>query len=127
MYCTGDGVVRDLVEATRWYRRAAEQGEPHAQYNLAVMLHMGDGIAQDVEAAFRWYAKAADQGVPDAQLVLGDFYAAAVGQVQDAGTARRWYEKAAEQDHAAAAGRLEKLAEIEVFAAQRPDASQAAV
>jgi TPR repeat protein len=32
IYCTGAGVVRNLEEAVKWYRRSAEQGDRYAQY-----------------------------------------------------------------------------------------------
>ena len=54
MYCIGMGVIRNLVEAVRWYRRSAEQGNRYAQYNLGVMLLKGQGAPQDAEAAFGW-------------------------------------------------------------------------
>jgi len=33
-YCHGNGVAESLVEAMRWYRRAAEQGLQEAQEAL---------------------------------------------------------------------------------------------
>jgi uncharacterized protein len=36
MYAHGEGVPQDYAEAVKWFRRAAEQGDAHAQYNLAV-------------------------------------------------------------------------------------------
>src|SRR5262245_31374536 len=35
-YDEGKGVPKDYAEAVRWYRKAADQGEPTAQNNLAV-------------------------------------------------------------------------------------------
>jgi len=34
LYNKGWGVPRDYVQAVRWYRRAADQGNADAQYNL---------------------------------------------------------------------------------------------
>ena len=76
MYCTGAGVVRNLEEAIKWYRRAAEQGDRYAQYNLGVMLLKGQGAPQDAEQAFRWCREAAGHGLAEAQLQLGDLYRA---------------------------------------------------
>src|SRR5688572_17510886 len=33
MYATGQGLPRNLTEAAKWYRSAAEQGRAAAQYN----------------------------------------------------------------------------------------------
>ena len=35
MYERGEGVAQDAVEAVRWYRKAAEQGDEGAKKNLA--------------------------------------------------------------------------------------------
>ena len=37
MYCNGDGVEQDYTEAVVWYRKAAEQGNAGAQFNLGVL------------------------------------------------------------------------------------------
>ena len=34
MYYNGRGVRQDYAEAVKWYRQAAEQGYPQAQYNF---------------------------------------------------------------------------------------------
>ena len=35
MYNIGDGVPKDAVEAVKWFRKSAEQGEAVAQYKAA--------------------------------------------------------------------------------------------
>ena len=47
MYRTGQGVAQNHAEAVRWYRAAAKQGVPGAQFNLGLMYANGQGIAQD--------------------------------------------------------------------------------
>jgi hypothetical protein len=79
MYCTGTGVVRNLAEAVKWYRRSAEQGDRYAQYNLAVMLIKGQGAPQDSEEAFRWCCLAAEQGLAEAQRQLSELFHAGHG------------------------------------------------
>ena len=37
IYDEGRGVRQDDAEAARWFRRAAEQGQAHAQNNLGLM------------------------------------------------------------------------------------------
>ena len=61
MYDQGRGVERNYEEAARWYRRAAEQELPNAQFNLAAMYEAGFGVDQDINEAVRWYGKAAAQ------------------------------------------------------------------
>jgi TPR repeat protein len=45
MYANGQGVAQDYKEAVNWYRKAAEQGDERAQYNLGVMYAIGQGVA----------------------------------------------------------------------------------
>lgn len=51
-----------MTAAARWYRLAAEAGDPIAQLNYAEMLERGMGVGRDRDAALRWYRRAADQG-----------------------------------------------------------------
>src|ERR1700736_2530528 len=44
MYATGDwSGPKDLAEAARWYRLAAEKGNAESQYDLGFMLLLGEG------------------------------------------------------------------------------------
>ena len=45
MYAEGRGVPQDDTEAVKWYRRAADQGNAYAQFNLGVMYADGPGRA----------------------------------------------------------------------------------
>ena len=51
MLANGQGTAKNEVEAVKWYRKAAEQGNAGAQFNLGNMLGNGQGTAKnDVEA-----------------------------------------------------------------------------
>lgn len=43
-YATGDGVSADDAEAAKWFRRAAEKGDPAGEYALSEMYLTGRGI-----------------------------------------------------------------------------------
>jgi uncharacterized protein len=43
MFVLGRGVSQDDAEAVKWYRKAAEQGYPAAQFNLGEMHRQGRG------------------------------------------------------------------------------------
>ena len=43
----------------KWYRKAVEQGDAVAQYNLGVMYFKGQGVPQDFIRAYTWYSVAA--------------------------------------------------------------------
>lgn len=90
MYSIGLGVPQDSKQAVTWFRKAAEQGDASAQYNLGLMYDKGRGVAQDDKQAVAWYRKAAEQGDVDAQRILGMMYDNGVGVVQDNKLAYVW-------------------------------------
>ena len=61
MYEKGQGVPQDFTEASKWYRRAAEQGLPEAQVNLGVLYYDGRGVPQDYVLAHMWLSLAASR------------------------------------------------------------------
>ncbi|MDG2286187.1 MAG: tetratricopeptide repeat protein, partial [Alphaproteobacteria bacterium] len=89
----------DFTEAAKWYRKAAEQGNADAQFNLGVMYYNGDGVTQDYVEAAKWYRKVAEQGDAEAQNKLGFMYRKGEGVTQDYAEAVKWYRKAAEQEN----------------------------
>ena len=94
-YSFGRGVPQDDVEAVRWYRLAADQGDAGGQVNLGLMYADGRGVPEDDPEAVRWIRLAADQGNGDAQLWLGLMYANGEGVPEDDVTAHMWFDLAA--------------------------------
>ena len=47
LYYTGKGITQDRKEATKWQRKAAEQGLVEAQFGLGGLYRYGLGVAQD--------------------------------------------------------------------------------
>ncbi len=76
------------IEAERWYRRAVEQGNASAQYNLGVKYY--NSLPQDHAEAAKWFRKAA-KGNADAQYNLGVIYDKGYGVPQDYVQAHKWY------------------------------------
>lgn len=68
---TGNGVPQDLVEAAKWYRKAAAQGHPQAEMSLGVLYAIGKGVPQDRAEAYVWLSLASARGV-DAAIPLRD-------------------------------------------------------
>jgi hypothetical protein len=95
MYAKGQGVRRDYTEAMQWFRRAADEGDASAQYNLGVMYAKGQGVRRDYIEAMRWYRKAADQGDASAQYNVGLMYANGQGVSKDYVQAHKWFNLAA--------------------------------
>jgi hypothetical protein len=67
MYDMGQGVLRNRVEAEKWYRKAAERGFASAQTALG-MMYMTGFVAPDFRLplnwvlAHMWFILAASQG-----------------------------------------------------------------
>lgn len=99
-------VAKDDKQTITKYRKAAEQGDATAQYNLGVMYDNGRGVAQDYKQAITWYRKAAEQGDVGAQVNLGFMYAEGQGVTRNDKQAVTWYRKAAEQGDATAQNNL---------------------
>ena len=65
------GIAPELTkEAVKWFRKAAEQGEAHAQFMLGMCYFNGVGITQDKTEAVKWLQKAAKQGHEKAKKAL---------------------------------------------------------
>jgi TPR repeat protein len=87
------------AEALLLNRKAAEQGDRVAQYNLGDIYDHGQGVSKDTVAAFGWFRKAADQGHAEAQAILGRMYANGEVVATNPVEAVKWSRKAAEQGH----------------------------
>ena len=57
-YAIGKGVGKDLVEAVKWYRKAADQGYYLAQTMLGDCYTHGKGVAKDEVEAYALYSLA---------------------------------------------------------------------
>jgi hypothetical protein len=105
-YGVGEGVEIDYKAAALWYRRAAEQGYPDAQYNLAnVFYHYQDVLSYD--EAVKWYRLAAAQGNAGALFKLGMCYEAGHGVPADDDEALRCFKRAAAKGHGTAIAKLD--------------------
>lgn len=68
------GVVQDRDKAVKWFRQAAENGLPEAQYMLAECYYYGRGVLEDEERAIVLYEKAANQGHKESIIRLAKMY-----------------------------------------------------
>ena len=64
-------MAKDLEEAARWFRLAAEQGYPDAEYSLGLAYSRGEGLPQDSARAVKWLHKAAEKGEATAMHPTG--------------------------------------------------------
>ena len=96
-YIEGKGVEKDVDEAFKWCRRAAEGGNHWSMNKLGLMYEFGDGTEKNLEEAFRWYKAAAENGHAGGQYNLGDMYEFGKGTEQDLAAAFKWYKASAEK------------------------------
>lgn len=72
-----DGLPKpDYSAAAYWYQRAADHGEVHAEYELAVMYRDGLGVPENQPAALKLFKKSALAGYVPAMVPLSYAYAA---------------------------------------------------
>lgn len=81
-YKYGLGIKQNHEMSGQWFRKAAEQGDADAQFNLGRIYGKGFGTyartraapQDDVEAVY-WYRRSAEQGYRPAQFSLAEIYA----------------------------------------------------
>ncbi len=78
-------------------RKAANLGQPKAQFLLAKMAEMGEGgVKKDMAEARRWYERSAQGGDPSAMHNIALFAYRGDGGDKNLTTAANWFRKAAE-------------------------------
>jgi TPR repeat protein len=92
------GVPQDYVEAVKWYRKAAEQGDANGQVMLGLMYDLGRGVSLNPAEAVKWYTMAAEQGDGAGQANLGLAYLNGTGVPKDYVLAYMWFDLAAAQE-----------------------------
>ena len=90
---------QDYAEAAKWYRKAADQGDAHAQFNLGVMYAQRSGRAAGLRRGGEVVSQGCRPRFAAAQFNLGVMYAEGQGVPQNYAEAVKWYRKAADQGH----------------------------
>lgn len=95
MYAGGQGVPQDLMEAFKWFQKAASYGRPDAMFKIGLMYDEGHGVETDSKKALHWFGKSATRGYNLAQFKLGEMYAQGRGIKQNMAKAYAWSKVAA--------------------------------
>jgi TPR repeat protein len=97
-YQNGVGVPKDLAQAAKWYRKAAEAGNRRSMEILGTLYERGlGGLPKDDVQAVNWYRKAAEAGDAFGMNSLGSTYEHGQGGLpKDDAQAVEWFRKAAE-------------------------------
>jgi uncharacterized protein len=97
-------------QAVEWFRKAAEQGLPDAQFSLGTMYKKRRGVAKNTKQTVMWYKKAAEQGHAEAQFNLGYMYYKGYGTTKDLVQAHKWSDLSATNGHVRGAAMKNLLA-----------------
>ena len=93
---TESGRERDQREVAQWFLRAANQGDPVAQTDIAYLYLNGSGVPRDEQQAFKWFQRAAVENYAPAQAGLSYLLLSGKGVKQDQQSSALWLRRAAE-------------------------------
>jgi tetratricopeptide (TPR) repeat protein len=114
--------VTDKQEALKWFKRAAEGGNPDAEVELGARYQDGDGVEQNYALAAEWYRKAAAHvpnlgGAGQGRNNLGNLYMEGLGVPKDYVQAYKWFSLAGVDQNIAWAA--EKMTAPQILQAQQ--------
>jgi len=100
-YCYSHGVGTRIShkDAVIFFKKAAEQGDMLAQYELYHYYRYGLGICHNNSEAIKWLRLSAEQGYYKAQHSLGEKYEHGFGVEKDINNAMYWYKQASLQGY----------------------------
>ena len=86
--------------------RAANSGDPRAQFMVGMMSLTGDGARQDIGRGAEWLEKSARGDVAPAMVALANIYDAGAGVPIDTARATQWRQRAADMGNDVARGQI---------------------
>lgn len=98
-YHLGTGTAVDYSAAAHWYQLAADQGNPMAKGDLALLYIFGDGVEQDYSRALNLLKDAYSDGYTLAAYFIAYMYENGLGIGQNIESALEWYRVAADSDY----------------------------
>jgi len=109
IYEKGEQLPKNLSEAAKWFRKAAQTGDRDAQTSLALALLNGAGVKQDFAEARHWCESAAKRNSDVGFYCVGMIHQRGLGVPPDSHEAAKWYRSAAELDNFTAMELLGKM------------------
>jgi TPR repeat protein len=106
---TAAAQAQNYALAAQLLEPLAEQDDPLALYNLAVLYAAGQGVPRDLQRAFMLTERSARKGFVSAQNNLGVMYLKGIGVTPDRKQALHWLNVAAANGHPLAKRSLEAL------------------
>ncbi|KAG9068851.1 hypothetical protein KI688_011138 [Linnemannia hyalina] len=108
----GLSVSRSYSAVLEWFIKAADQGDPDAQYSVGAMYNVGKSDPQNFAKAMEWYRMAADKEDAGAQCKIGIMDIKGQGVTKSYSEARKYFQKATDQGHPDAQNWLKELSTI---------------
>ena len=99
-------------KAAMWFRKAAEQDDPDAQWWLGHLYMRGVGVLQDYAAARNLFEQSAEQDKSFAKWALGKIYRDGKGVSKDYVLAHMWLNLTAADGYPVAAADRDALAKL---------------
>ena len=90
-------------------RRAANAGNPKAQFDLAIMYATGRYVRKNEQEAFHWFHKSARNGFVEAIYYMGISFEQGRGVRANKHLARYWFKKAVQAGHSKALYHLSQV------------------
>ena len=109
LYMRGRGVNRNMTEAAKWFKKAADSGNASAQARLGILYFEGRGVKQNYSQALKLLNAAAKQNIPSAYYQLANMYELGTGVRQDLHKSIAWYKKAEQSGYYLAKAKIERL------------------
>ena len=111
LYQLGIFGSKDVPEALKWQRKAADTGSTAAMIALGNTLQTAEGSekVKDLPEAVRWFRKASEAGDARAMAFLGSMYQEGLGTAKDEAEAVRWFRKGADAGNAEAMAALAQM------------------
>ena len=88
-----------IAQKVIYAKRAAAQGNPRAQFDLAVMYLQGEGVVKNERVAFNYFHKAARKNHVEAKFQMGLSFAQGRGVKRQTQLARYWFKLAVKAGH----------------------------
>jgi TPR repeat protein len=108
-YKFGLGVTKDREVAIKWFRIAAEGGDPTGMANLGLAYVNGDHVPMDMAQAVRWLKPAADKGERSAMAMMAALYEKGEGVAKDPARALELFQAAGEKGSVFAASEAAQI------------------
>jgi TPR repeat protein len=123
LYLSGRGVIKDVEEALKWFKRASEGGNIDAKKSIANLYDTGGEVGYDATMASKLYLEVALTGDVWSQRLLGFRYRNGNGLSVDSVESYAWFNVCASSDDSVAAMERDEAAKTltraQILAAQK--------